>query len=84
MALPYEFIAINGERMTPSQVVWQRYKRPYPLILGQFLDMNPELSVPLADSPFIPMGTVVKMPIDERLLAGKPAFQRTVRLSGTR
>lgn len=82
MALPFEFLAINAEDLTPSQVVWRRYKRPAPGILGQFLDANPHLALQLGSSPFITRGTVVRIPIDERILAGKPRLMNTVRLTG--
>jgi phage tail protein X len=78
----YEFIMVQGEELTPSQLVWRRYQRPAPGILGQFLDANPHLAEFLNDTPFVPHGTVVRMPIDDRVLAGKPRILGTVRMSG--
>jgi phage tail protein X len=80
--LPFEFLKIEGETTTPSHVVWARYKRPAPGILGQFLDANPHLATWLADGPFIPRGTVVRIPIDQSILSGRPRMLPTVRLTG--
>jgi phage tail protein X len=80
--LPFEFPKVQGDSMTPSQVVWHRYRRPAPGILGKFLDANPHVAPALADGPFIPSGTVVRIPIDQSILAGRPRVLPTVRLTG--
>jgi phage tail protein X len=81
--LPFEYLRVEAEDLTPSQIVWRRYKRPAPQILGKFLDANPHIAPALGEGPFIPFGTVVRIPIDLRLLAGKPQLIQTTNLIGT-
>ena len=78
----YEYIRIEALDLTPSQLVWRRYKRPAPTILGRFLDANPHLAPALGEGPYIPINIVVRMPIDDRILAGKPRVVRTTNFVG--
>jgi hypothetical protein len=82
MVTGYEYVKIQGDEITPSQLIWRRYKRPARTILGLFLDVNPELAGPLGTSPFLPIGMVVRVPIDRDILAGRPPPMTQVRLYG--
>lgn len=76
----YEIVRISGDNITPSLLVWRRYKRPAPGMLGLFLDINPQLARALGESPYLPVGVLVKIPIDDEILSGKRRFQGSVPL----
>jgi hypothetical protein len=76
--LPTEMVRIAGEGIEPPKLVWRRYKRPTigtadePGIYEKMLAMNPEMAAGLQDSPFLPVGMTVLIPIDARVLSGAP------------
>ena len=80
----------NGERVTPSLLVWRRYKRPtkavagYPSVLAKFLDINPEIAGHLGKSPYLPLKAVVRLPIYNDRMEGRPFFVKQVTLTGTK
>jgi hypothetical protein len=80
--LPFEVVEIRGERITPSQLVWRRYRRPAPGILGKLLALNPHVAVACSDQPYIPVGYSVAIPIDTTILAGKLQQMATIKLYG--
>jgi phage tail protein X len=80
--LPYETIVVKGEGITPSLLVWRRYKRRALGIVEQLLEMNPEVPGMLMQSPFLPVGTIIKVPIDQRILNGGPVTTATVKVWG--
>jgi phage tail protein X len=78
----YEHVTIRGDNITPSKLIWRRYKRPSRTILWQFLEANPEVSEALGEGPFLPIGMTVRIPIDPSILRGQPPALRQVRLYG--
>jgi phage tail protein X len=82
--ITWEYVQIQGDNITPARLLWRRYKRPGRGMLGLFLDANPELSAKdvLGAGPFLPVGAVVRIPIDTDLLAGKPPPLKQIRLYG--
>ena len=64
MTEEYEYVRVESFELTPSQLVWRRYKRPAPTILGRFLDANPHIAPALGEGPFLPFGMIVRIPID--------------------
>jgi len=61
-----------SESLTCDMIVWKRYRQRSPGIVEKMLDANPQLSWGHRTSPFIPVGTLLRMPIDPSLLIGKP------------
>lgn len=79
---PYEVISIKGEGITPSLLIWRRYKRPAAGVLEFFLDMNPHILDGLSKSPYLPIGTIVRLPIDQKALSGAPQSIKQATLWG--
>lgn len=67
----YELFQVAADFTTADMVVWQRYKMPAPGMVEKMLDANPQLSVVHRTTPFIPVGTLVRVPIDQAILAGQ-------------
>lgn len=83
MTVPFELIQVQAEGIAPDQLVWRRYRRPTPGVVEYFLDINPEIARGFRDSPFLPVGAVVKMPIFKEYLGkGQPSLMQQVRLYG--
>ncbi len=55
-----EPITVEAEGVTVASIVWQRFNRPMPGLVEAVLAANPGLS---ARGVFIPVGTVVVLPI---------------------
>jgi phage tail protein X len=68
----FEVYQILSDFMTADLIVWHRYRQRSRGIVEKMLDANPQLSWGHRTSPFIPVGTLVRMPIDPGLLLGKP------------
>lgn len=66
----YELYEVQGEFVTADLMVWRRYRRRTPGIVEQMLDSNSHLSHVHRQGPFIPVGTLVRMPIDPTLIRG--------------
>lgn len=67
----YELVRVASEFVTADLIVWQRYKMPAPGIVEAMLDSNPQLAVAHQTSPFLPVGLLVRIPIDPDILAGR-------------
>ena len=80
---PVEIVQIQGDNITPSLLVWRRYHRRYPGVLENFLDINPGVLDGLAASPFLPVGAIVSIPIDQSILSGAPKSQTQITLWGS-
>lgn len=63
-------------------MVWRRYRIRSPGILERMLDDNPHLAKIHRETPFIPIGTPVLIPIDLDILAGRPQPKNTVTIYG--
>jgi len=68
----FEAYQIMSEYMTADLIVWKRYRQRSNGIVEKMLDANPQLSWGHRTSPFIPVGTLLRLPVDPSLLLGKP------------
>ena len=55
-----ETVTIEGEAITASLLIWRRFKRPMPGLVERLYELNPRLTLV---GPFLPLGTVVRLPI---------------------
>lgn len=68
----FEIYVVASEDVTCDMIVWQRYKQRAPGIVELMLDLNPHLARTVhKTTPFIPVGTYIRVPIDVALLRGK-------------
>jgi hypothetical protein len=79
---PWEATVIEGDNITPSLLVWRRYKRPAAGVLENLLDMNPDLVEGLSQSPYLPVGAIVRVPIDQAAISGAPQSIKQATLWG--
>lgn len=82
ISITYEVVRIEGENIEPAKLIWRRYKRPAPGIHELFLALNPHLAPHLGTSAYLPVGEIVRIPLDHRLLSGRPPPVKQIRLSG--
>lgn len=68
----YDYVTVQGDLITADILVWRRYRRYAPGILEATLDANPHLAKLHVTSPFLPVGTQVRIPIDLDILKGSP------------
>lgn len=78
----FELITVAGDFITADTLVWRRYRQKSLGILEQLLDANPHLSIIHRETPFLPVGTIVRMPIDSDTLTGKPQPIEFIRIYG--
>ena len=80
----FEQMTVKGDRLTANQIVWRRYRKEAKGVTELMLRHNPHLARGHRTSPFIPVGTVVKIPIVLDILSDKPRGQAqpTVTLYG--
>lgn len=55
-----ERVAVEGDRITVSLLIWRRFRRPMPGLLEQILDRNPGLAGAGIE---LPIGTVLDIPV---------------------
>jgi phage tail protein X len=79
----YDMITVESENITADLIVWKRYRIPAYGILEAMLDANPHLARLHKTSPFLPVGTQVRIPIDLGILKGSPQPKTTIMLWGT-
>jgi phage tail protein X len=80
----YEFFTVEGDYITADLIVWRRYRARTPGLVERMLDDNPRLAKLHRESPFLPLGTQVRIPIDPDLLAMRPRPTEYVILYGAR
>jgi phage tail protein X len=68
----FEIVSVAGEFVTADMLVWRRYRRRAPGVLEEMLDLNPHLATIHRETPFLPVGVQVRIPIDPDILAGRP------------
>ena len=68
---------VQSEFVTADLIVWKRYRRRATGIVELMLDANPQLSHGHRKSPFIPVGTFIRVPIDPSLIMGRPQILPT-------
>lgn len=75
----WELITVGSDWVTVDVIVWRRYRVYAPGIVEQTLDDNPHLAKLHKTSPFLPIGTQLRVPIDPAILAGAPQPKTLVR-----
>lgn len=78
----YDLITVEAEYITVDLIVWRRYRIMAPGVVEATLDANPHLSLLHATSPFLPIGTQVRIPIDPAILKGAPQPKTSIKLWG--
>jgi hypothetical protein len=80
----FELMVVQGDKITADMILWRKYRLPLAglRLVEVFLDLNPHLAKLHRNSPFIPVGTQVRIPIDEDLLAGRPRPVKVVNVFG--
>lgn len=56
-----EKVTVTGVGLTLARLIWNRFQRPVPGMLGRIYDLNPGLS---GAGTELPVGTVVLIPVD--------------------
>jgi phage tail protein X len=82
MVTGYELITVSGAYITADALVWRRYRARAPGMVERLLDDNPHLAKLHRESPFLPVGTNVRMPIDPDVLSGQPKSISFITLYG--
>ena len=68
----FELHKITSDFVTADLIIWKRYRARAPGMVELMLDANPQLAYVHRFTPFIPVGTFVRVPIDPALVLGKP------------
>lgn len=78
----YELVTVQSDFVTADLIIWRRYRISAPKMVERMLDDNPHLSKLHRTSPFLPVGTQVRIPIDPDILTGQPQPREIVLLWG--
>lgn len=79
----YDLVTVGSDYITADLILWRRYRNRAPHMLERLLDDNPHLAKCHNTSPFLPVGTQVRIPIDYEILSGSPGQKNSVVLWGT-
>jgi phage tail protein X len=79
----YDLVTVGADFVTVDLIVWRRYRNRAPKIVERLLDDNPHLAKAHRYSPFLPVGTQVRIPIDLEVLRGTPNVKNTILLWGS-
>ena len=75
----YEFVTVEADFITVYTVVWRRYRVVTPGVMERLLDDNPHLAKIHKTTPFLPVGTPIRIPIDLDILKRAPQPKTLVR-----
>lgn len=78
----YDYVTVQTENVTVDLVVWKLYRQRTRGILEATLDLNPHLAKIHRETPFLPVGTQVRIPIDPDVFAGRPQPVVTSTIAG--
>lgn len=78
----YDLVTVGSDYITADLILWRRYRNRSPGMIERLLDDNPHLAKCHNTSPFLPVGTQVRIPIDYELLSGRPQRKNTIVLWG--
>ena len=78
----FELITVQGDRITADLLLWRRYRGPTPGLVEAMLDLNPQIARAHRESPFLPLGMQVRIPIDLDLLSRRPKPVKTITVYG--
>ena len=68
----FELVQVSSDYVSVDLIVWKRYRTFAKGIVELMMDANPQLAHVHRISPFIPVGTYVRVPIDPSLVIGRP------------
>jgi phage tail protein X len=68
----FEILTVQGDFITADLIIWRRYRCRTNGAVEALLDLNPHLARIHRETPFIPPGTQVRIPIDFHMLKGRP------------
>jgi phage tail protein X len=68
----FEIIQVTSDFVTIDLIIWRRYMQRARGLVELMLDANPHLSRLHQSSPFLPVGTLIRVPIDPSMMVGKP------------
>jgi phage tail protein X len=68
----FELHRVEADYVTADSIIWKRYLGRAPGVVEIMIDANPHLATAHRRSPFIPVGVLVRVPIDPDLILGKP------------
>jgi phage tail protein X len=78
----YDLVTVGSDYITADTILWRRYRNRAPGMIERLLDDNPHLSICHRTSPFLPVGTQVRIPIDYDILSGSAQRKNTMVLWG--
>jgi phage tail protein X len=79
----YDLVTVGSDYITADLILWRVYRNRAPKMIERLLDDNPHLAKCHRYSPFLPVGTQVRIPLDYEVMAGAPHPKNTVVLWGT-
>jgi phage tail protein X len=82
MISSFDLVTVTSDRITVDQIIWRRYRNRARGMVEIFLDLNPHLAKVHRFSPFLPVGTQVRVPIDYDVLRGAPKVNEAIVLWG--
>jgi phage tail protein X len=77
-----DLITIKADGVTVDLLVWRRYRIRAPGITEMTMDLNPHLARIHRTTPFLPVGTQVRIPLDSDILKGAPRSKKVIQLYG--
>lgn len=78
----YDLVTVGSDYISADLILWRRYRNRAPGMIEKMLDDNPHLAKAHRYSPFLPVGTQLRIPIDFDILSGAPQKKNTVVLWG--
>src|SRR5262245_33684048 len=68
----FELYTVASEYVTVDSIIWKRYMGRAIGMVELMMDANPQIAFAHRRSPFLPVGTFIRVPIDPELLLQKP------------
>ena len=78
----YDYVTVQTDYVTADLIVWRHYRQRTRGVLEATLDSNPHLAKIHRETPFLPVGTQVRIPIDPDVFAGRPQPVVTSTIAG--
>jgi phage tail protein X len=75
----YELVTVGSDFRTVDNIVWRRYRTVAIGVFERTLDDNPHLAKLHKFSPFLPVGTQLRIPIYPNILAGAVQAKQMIR-----
>ena len=78
----HDLLLVQGDYITADLILWRRYRAPTFGLVERMLDDNPRMAKIHRETPFLPVGTMVRIPFDPDLMAQRPRAPEKVILFG--